>query len=292
LAGTFYHDWKILSHDQFDSVDWISIHCTLHDLPQLFQVWATKHILGIAGTMKFLAHQDNRSSLCPSCQGCKKVAPCPEARRTLAFAQSMLGVELWLDKNSTHPNLWLLLLQYFQGRGALLCSKCSTALNLPHIIQEFAESQDIIGWDNFVKGKVSSKLLPIQSDYLLNSKSSSCATRWITGLNTQLLQVTHTQWIYQCVLVRNCTAGTLISAHKEELLKEIKHQLPLGPENLAEEDIFLLECNFGNLTTSTGEHQEYWLLAIQATREASCICTETTAAQQQQRSINTTQRRA
>jgi hypothetical protein len=116
LARTFYHDRKILSRNQFDSVDWISIHHTLHDLPWLFQVWAAKHILGIAGTMRFLAHQDNRSPICPSCQDCKElckhVARCPEAGRTLAFAQSTLGVELWLDRNSTHPDLWFLLLRY------------------------------------------------------------------------------------------------------------------------------------------------------------------------------------
>jgi hypothetical protein len=52
----------------------------------------------------------------------------------------------------------------------------------------------------------------------------------------------------------------LISAHKEELLKEIKHQLSLGPESLAEEDKFLLECNFDNIVTTNVEHQEYWLL--------------------------------
>jgi hypothetical protein len=104
--------------------------------------------------------------------------------------------------------------------------------------------------------------------------------RWIPSLITQLLRVTNTQWIYQCVLVHDCTTGTLISAHKKVLLKEIEHQLTLGPEGLAEEDRFLLECNFDNLTTTTGEHQEYWLLTIQATGEAPCICTETLAAQQ------------
>ncbi len=164
------------------------------------------------------------------------------------------------------------------------------ALNLPHIIQEFSELQDIIRWDKFVMGMVSSKLLPIQSDYLLDSKSFSCTMRWISGLITQLLQVPHTQWIYQCVLVHNHTTCMPISAHKEGLLKEIKHQLSLGPESLAEEDRFLLECNFDNISTNTGEHQEYWLLAIQAAREVSHIRTNTTAMQQQQHSINTTQR--
>jgi hypothetical protein len=84
--------------------------------------------------------------------------------------------------------------------------------------------------------------------------------RWISGCITQLLQVTHTQWIYQCASIHDRTTGMLISAHKEELLKEIEHQLSLGPESLAEEGRFLLECNFDNITTSTREHQEYWVL--------------------------------
>jgi hypothetical protein len=131
-------------------------------------------------------------------------------------------------------------------------------------------------------GMVSSKLLPIQSDFFLHSKSSSCTTRWISSLIAQLLQVTHTQWIYQCILVHNRTTGTLIFAHKEELLKEIDRQLTLGPEGLVEEDRFLLECNFDSLTTTTGKHQEYWLLTIQAASEVSHIHTESLAAQQQQ----------
>ncbi len=65
------------------------------------------------------------------------------------------------------------------------------------------------------------------------------------------------------------TTGTLISADKEELLKEVDYQLSLGPDRLDEQDRFLLECNFDELATTTGEHQEYWLLAIVAAREAS-----------------------
>ena len=63
--------------------------------------------------------------------------------------------------------------------------------------------------------------------------------------------------------------GTLISAHKEELLKEIEHQLNLGLDGLDEQDRFLLECNFDDLADSPGENQDYRLLAIIAAREAS-----------------------
>jgi hypothetical protein len=146
-------------------------------------------------------------------------------------------------------------------------------LNLPHIFQDYAASQDVIGWDGFVTGMVSNKLLPIQSAVSHSSRSSSNATRWISGLIPQLLQVKYTQWIYQCILVHDITTGTLISAHKKELLKEVENQLNIGPDELDEQDWFLLECNFDELATTTGEHQEYWLLAIQAAREVSRIRT-------------------
>jgi hypothetical protein len=68
--------------------------------------------------------------------------------------------------------------------------------------------------------------------------------------------------------------GVLILAHKAELLKEIEHQLALGPEGLAEEDRFLLECNFDNLSSTTSKQQGYWLLGIQAARKVSCLRAE------------------
>jgi hypothetical protein len=144
LAQKIYHERKMLSYKQFDNVDWVSIHCTLHDLPRLFQVWAAKHVLSVAGTMHFLLHQDMRSSLCLSCQEClelcKHIARCPNTGWTHAFMQSVTGVEIWMEKNSTHPDLRSLLLKYLRGRGTITCAKCSTALNMPHIIQEFAVS--------------------------------------------------------------------------------------------------------------------------------------------------------
>jgi hypothetical protein len=64
------------------------------------------------------------------------------------------------------------------------------------------------------------------------------------------------------------TTGKLISTHKEDLLREKEHQVMLGPDGLAEEDRFLLECNFDELATTNNEHQEYWLLAILVAWEA------------------------
>jgi hypothetical protein len=117
-------------------------------------------------------------------------------------------------------------------------------------------------------GMLSTQMAAVQSAYLLQHQSTRQVSTWISGLITQLLQVTHCQWIYRCVVVHDRTTGTLVTTHKEELMKEIDHQLELGEEGLAEEDRFLLECNFDELATTNGEQQEYWILAVQAAREA------------------------
>jgi hypothetical protein len=135
-------------------------------------------------------------------------------------------------------------------------------------MQKLAISQGIIEWGHYVMGMVSKQIAEIQSAYFLRCNSLQPATSWIVGLITQLLKVTHPQWIYRCVLGHYQNTGMLISAYKEDLLKEIEHQLSLGPDGLKEGDRFLLECNFDELAMTNGVHQEYWLLALQAAREA------------------------
>jgi hypothetical protein len=58
---------------------------------------------------------------------------------------------------------------------------------------------------------------------------------------------------------------------KEELQKEIEAQQEMGYGGLLEEDQYLAEVNLEDLKTSSGEQQEYWLVAIRTTREAGVL---------------------
>jgi hypothetical protein len=102
-------------------------------------------------------------------------------------------------------------------------------------------------------GMLSTQMAAVQSAYLLQHHSTRLVLTWLSGLITQLLQVTHCQWIYRCVMVHDRSTGTLVTAHKEEMLKEIEHQLVLGNKGLVDEDKFLLECNFDELVTTYGD---------------------------------------
>ncbi len=168
LARALFVQKKILSGKGFDKVGWDSVHASLHSVSRLFQVWASKHVLGMAGTMKFLSHQDNREPFCPSCLTCKEtcshIALCLEVGRTAAFQQSVSGVASWMADNATHPEVKAVVTAYGLGRGHISCSGC--AAGFPTIIQEFALSQDKIGWGNFMMGMISSKLFSIQESHL------------------------------------------------------------------------------------------------------------------------------
>jgi hypothetical protein len=275
LAREYYGSGNMISHEQFDKTDWWSLRKTLLALPRLFQLWAAKHVNRIAGTMSFLSHQDGRSNLCPSCgavtETCQHIARCPEAGRAAAFVQSTSNLEIWLRNNRTHPDMQSLILEYTRGRGQVTCLACAMSLELPPFMHDLAQSQDVIGWDHFMMGMLSTHMADAQSAYLLQHHNTRLVSKWISGLRTQLLQVTHFQWIYRCVLVHDRATGTLVSTHKEELMKEIAHQLEMGTEGLAEDNRFLLECNFEELAMTNGEQQEYWILAIQAAREARRI---------------------
>jgi len=120
---------KILSERGFDEVGWAKVHSTLHSVSRLFQLWASKHVLGIADTMKFLSHQDGRDWSCPSClvseETCRQVAVCPDAGKTAAFEQSMACVTSWMSENVTHPDVKAVISTYALGRGQVSCIACA-----------------------------------------------------------------------------------------------------------------------------------------------------------------------
>ena len=98
----------------------------------------------------------------------------------------------------------------------------------------------------------------------------------------KLLEITHGQWLYRNVQIHDSVSGTHVTLRKEEIQREIEEQMELGPAGLLEEDQWMMEVNLKDLETTSGEQEEYWLVAIQAAREAA-ILTRHRAQQTQRR---------
>jgi hypothetical protein len=143
--------------------------------------------------------------------------------------------------------------------------------NAPPQFQALGHLQVIIGWRRFLEGMISKEIVALQQQFHAVNGSQMTLDRWSSGLIAQLLEITHGQWLYQNFIVHNPASGTIATAKKEELLLEIEHQWDLGDAGLLEEDKYLAEFNLGDMETTSGEHQHYWLLAIKTARKAKIL---------------------
>ncbi len=110
LARKALLDLKIIWMLQFDEIDWKYVHAALEGVPQMFQIWACKQVLGIANTNNTVHKWDKEvDPQCPSCwqavETMEHVLMCTEAGRVDIFLQMVGLLDAWLIKMDTAPAL-------------------------------------------------------------------------------------------------------------------------------------------------------------------------------------------
>ena len=274
LARTHFHKKKILLSHQFDQVDWVLIHAALQTVPRMFAIWACKQVHNIAGTNAFRAKfTPDLDPKCPSCgicdETCAHILHCCEEGRVQALVKSIDSLGDWMSQAGTDAGLQNAILEYCKGRGSRTMS--DTTRNKGNRFIKMASSQDGIGWRRFMEGMVSKYIVQIQKAYYEVHGGRYDPKAWVQQLSIRLLEITHGQWLYRNVQVHDSMSGILATERKEKLQSEIETQIQLGGEGLEPEDRFLLEINLEDLETTSGETQEYWLMAILAAREATLL---------------------
>ena len=124
----------------------------------------------------------------------------PEGR-----VETLLGtidfLDIWMKKIGIDEGLQNCLVRYAKGRGAITMK--DIVVNRTHFLYPLAQSQDLIGWRRFTEGVISKETMGIQKSYLALSSYHLSIERWMKGLITKLLEVTHGQWLYRNVHVHD-----------------------------------------------------------------------------------------
>lgn len=206
---------------------------------------------------------------CPNC-GCagecsRHLNLCLDDGRTTLFYDMVDRLEDWLLTSSTDPDLAYWLPRYLRSRNT--CSFSQLGI-LPLHLANLARSQDAIGWLHFLEGKVSNEIRNIQALYLAQTNTRMSVDTWMSKFVSQLLDISHSQWIYRNIAVHHHTRGSIQLAHRKEILAEIERQLHLPMSEIPESYRFLLEVSPHELERDHPTQQSYWLLAIQAARKA------------------------
>jgi hypothetical protein len=142
---------------------------------------------------------------------------------------------------------------------------------LGEIYLQMARDQDVIGWRRFMEGMICTRMREIQRMHHISERTQVISKRWAQGLILKLLETTHGQWLYRNVQIHNLVSGTQATLRKEAIQKKIEEQMELGDAGLLEEDNWMLEVNLGDLESTSGEQEQYWLMANKAARVAAML---------------------
>jgi hypothetical protein len=174
-----------------------------------------------------------------------------------------------MEEADTDPDLIDCIVDYVRGRG--MVTMALAVQNTPAQFQALGHLQDTIGWRRFLEGMVSKEIVALQQQFYAVKGSRMSLGKWSSGLITQLLEITHGQWLYRNFIVHDPISGINATGKKEELLLEIECQRDLGDAGLLEEDKYLAEVNLGDLEPTLGECLHYWLLALKTARKAKLL---------------------
>jgi hypothetical protein len=186
------------SSQQFEAVDWDCLHLVLSRKSTGFRLWLSKQTSNFCATgVQMVRCKMSDDDRCPSCWKQKERAD-HLCRCSSAAWSDMLDVAVdalccWMEKdNRTHPELRYWLPKYICGRGTLSFSELG---QYSPEMQCLASSQDLIGWRNFMEGRISCCFFEVQQSHLSSGHARMNASDWVQQLILKVLHMTHGQWI-------------------------------------------------------------------------------------------------
>ena len=108
---------------------------------------------------------------CPSCwkkrERADHLCQCPSVARSNLLESSVDGLARWMSLDEkTDPEITYWVPKYICGRG---CLKFSDLGPMLPTMSALAASQDLIGWRNFMEGRISTHFFSFQQKHLSNA---------------------------------------------------------------------------------------------------------------------------
>jgi hypothetical protein len=254
------------STHRFNQVVWDSLDSALRTKLDMFQVWLSKQCIGICATWKNMARiQDLLDNKCPNClqpqETSQHLNRCPDQGHTLLFKDSICTLVSWMHKQDRmDPKLafWIEKYLLFWGTRSLV-GEGGPATPL---VSTAVSNQDLIGWVEFLNGKVSVEFWMIQDIHCALSSCRMTGEDWMKVFISHLIQVLHSQWILCNFTLHDKQRGYLSLLKSATVLKEVDRLLDTAPEDIPAGSQYLLELNYSTLYNASLKRQSYWVLAM------------------------------
>jgi hypothetical protein len=135
----------------------------------------------------------------------------------------------------------------------------------------FAMDHDTLGWDNFLEGRVSRKLIALQTEYICQAQSSWRPQTWCKFFITHILNITHRQWLYRNAKVHFRKVEGKTAAEHSRVISEVRKMMLIDPEELLPQHRALLDRDFHSLGEGSTADRQIWLADLRSALGASAI---------------------
>lgn len=273
IAQELFQRRHIVSNHNFHFIAWDNVARVMSSYPQMYRTWVTKHISGFCGNNRQLSRIDPSTvNRCPCCHhpddSTSHLTRCLNPGRKAMFTKSVDELLDWMEDTGCVPGLISCLETYLSsiGEGSMI----ETAKPYPHL-EEWAIEHDILGWDNFLEGRISKKLFHLQQRHLVKLGSRIHIHTWARKFTRLVLAITHRQWLF-----RNARIHIRLQEHKtpqehQDIMDSVAKMILLDPETLLPQHRFLLEQDFKKLGEGHTIDRQYWLANVTSAWHANRV---------------------
>jgi hypothetical protein len=259
---------KQISVDQIHSIDWDNCERAIKRLPFSRQLWLSKHVSGhcaVGRMMKTRTHWEH--SMCPRClqdnETTEHVLLCQDPRAAEHFERLAKKLDLELVSMETAPELRRTIIRKMTNwrRGRRVTAQITNKYGE----KEASEHQDIIGWTNFMVGRMAPEWASAQQCYYDWLGRRKTGRRWLVAITTKLLNISWDMWDHRNKILHN-------SKHPWKMLKVknadnlIEQEYELGYENLKRFDYHWLKQPIQVTKKLPYENKLQWIESVRLAR--------------------------
>ena len=192
---------------------------------------------GTAVQIGYYSGEEDPDVRCPNCgarEDASHLCVCPCEDRTRLLKENSIELEAWLHKDGkTEPQLAYWIGKYIRGRGEV---KFADLGCMSPDILELARSQDLIGYRNFMEGRITKRFFEVQSHHLMDAEGFLSGYDWVKIFIGKLLQMTHSRWIFRNMTLHDKNGGELRRREAQKTRTEAAMFAQTNPMELREQD--------------------------------------------------------
>jgi len=259
-----------LSLQGFDLVDWNAMQHKMKTTPTHHRIWISKHLSGFCSINKRRNMWDKtHPTMCPCCkdpgivEDTRHLMHCTDPIREELWADSVTELKQWLTESQTNPQLISAIISYVSNRGE---TSFTTIASSSPTLRTLANDQDVIGWDNFMEGRIAITLGVFQEAYYKSNESRSSSLKWSSDLISHLIIMIRTQWLHRNSVVHKRRKDGLKIEEGKKISTQIYEALETGARDLDTVDHYLLDYSIEQIDEWTGAKKKIWLRSMTAAK--------------------------